>query len=198
MQNKLIKLLEEKDFLILWGGSDINPEIYGHSNVASHVSNYSKDRDAAEIKSYEEAVAEGRPIFGICRGMQLISALNGLTLVQDMYQPYEHKIIVKNLDTSNFEKEVIVNNIHHQMVWTENKTEAKDYIVLGYAEKISKSHVYNNEQGFVDCIIEPEIIYFPKTKSLGVQFHPEMMSDNGHYEKVLNYLVDVVNLYFND
>jgi gamma-glutamyl-gamma-aminobutyrate hydrolase PuuD len=198
MQNKFMKLLQEKGFLILPGGADINPEIYGHQNIASYVSGYSLNRDSSEIKAYEKAVAEGKPIFGICRGMQLMSALNGLTLVQDMSQPYEHKIKIKNFATGNFSKEATVNNIHHQMVWTENKTETEDYIVLGYAEKISKKHIYNNKEGFVNCTIEPEIIYFPKTKSLGVQFHPEMMSDNEHYGEILSYLVDVINVFFNE
>ncbi|XAI97307.1 SNO glutamine amidotransferase family protein [Leptolyngbya phage Lbo-JY46] len=182
-----------KDWLILPGGSDINPEIYGKKNYKSYVSDYSKQRDAKEIEEYRKAVSEGRPILGICRGHQLISALNGLTLIQDMSHGMEHYIQVRNLETDEFDRRIKVNDAHHQLVYTNNELEGENFKVYGYC-KLSKHHLYQEDEE-VQVEIEPEIIHFPKINALGVQFHPEWMV-RGSYNKTLSYLEQLVNKLF--
>ena len=145
------------------------------------------ERDVKETHSFNKAVKEGRFIFGVCRGLQLMSALNGLTLIQDMSHGGSHPIKVRNLVTNEFTETLSVNNIHHQCVWTNNALEGitstgKAFKVYGYCN-LSKKHHYQEGEEIV-CFVEPEIIYFPETRSLGCQFHPEMMSRG----PVLDYL----------
>jgi len=57
------------NWLVLPGGSDICPSLYGKQNFTSYVSEYSRSRDQKEVEAYHKAVKEGRPVFGICRGL---------------------------------------------------------------------------------------------------------------------------------
>lgn len=155
-------------FQVLPGGADINPSLYGMPVYGAR--GWSDEVDKRHIELYKKAVKEKRPIFGICRGMQLISALNGLTLIQDMSHNPNHLITARNLETEKFDLSFRVNQAHHQCVWTENKLEDENYIVYGYAN-ISPHHKYSSTKQ-IECVIEPEIMYFPKVNALCTQFHP--------------------------
>ena len=188
--NKLMTLLHENDVLILPGGADIDPSLYGKENYKSWVSGYSLTADLRQADSYRKAMDEGRPVFGICRGMQLASALNNLTLIQDISHPGGHRITVRDINSKNDAGQMYVNSLHHQLVWTENKLDAKDYTVYGYCA-LSDHHDYQENEKII-CTVEPEIIYFPKTRTIGVQFHPEMMSHGRNYDQILDYLYNLV------
>lgn len=184
-----------KDWLVLPGGSDISPEIYNKKNYKSHVSQWSLQRDKEEMENYNKAIKQGRPIFGICRGMQLMSAINGLTLIQNMSHGGSHKIKAYNNVSKEYDISLDVNNAHHQCVWTENQLETDDYKIYGYCS-LSPYHDYQEDEK-VDVKIEPEIIYFPKINALGVQFHPEWMSYNDtKFRGTLDYLDSLINKLF--
>lgn len=58
------------DYLLLAGGIDVDPIFYGGSNQCSH--NVDPEKDAAERNLLHAFLAEEKPVFGICRGAQLI------------------------------------------------------------------------------------------------------------------------------
>lgn len=181
------KSKEKAEVLILSGGSDINPAIYGHpAHKSTHFSVY---RDEEEIEAYYDAINKGIPVIGICRGMQLLSALNGASLIQDVdnHSGPNHKI--KVFDENNNQLIFNVNSLHHQMVNPFNLPDS-DYEILGYSENIATYYTdgYNKN---VEMPLEPEIIYFPKTKCFGIQCHPEMMSFNS-YNSFLKYLNNII------
>jgi gamma-glutamyl-gamma-aminobutyrate hydrolase PuuD len=184
-----------KDFQVLPGGADINPEIYGKSNFRSNISQYSMATDRQEIEMYKKAVKEGRPIFGICRGMQLTAAMNGLTLIQDLDHPHDHYINIRNLSSQEFDgTKVRTNSCHHQCVWTNNKIEGDNFIVYGTAS-LSRVHHYQEDEK-IFCTVEPEIMWFPEVRALTVQFHPEWFRDGGNYDNCEKYLTELVNKLF--
>lgn len=124
-----------------------------------------------------------------------MSALNGLTLIQNIRHPSSHTITVRDLDSNEFEGvECHVNSIHHQIPWTNNKLEGKNFKVYGYTQ-LSPIHEYQEDEK-ITCFIEPEIIHFPKTNSIGVQFHPEMMGTYGSYKDIQSYLERLINKLF--
>lgn len=70
------------DALLLPGGGDMEPWRYGQENTASQ--DMEPERDAAELLLLEEFLAAGKPVLGVCRGLQVINVYFGGTLVQDV------------------------------------------------------------------------------------------------------------------
>lgn len=96
------QLVSMLDGLILIGGQDIDPQLYGQSarvEYGAHIRGSGKPylrpidyqpslrRDRFEIALYQAAKARGKPILGICRGLQLINIAEGGTLYQELPEP---------------------------------------------------------------------------------------------------------------
>ncbi len=153
-------LLPYSKLMILTGGSDINPKIYGEPwykekdwggyNIKSW---FDDRRDNYEIEMYNEAVKLGIPVFGTCRGLQLIHALNGGKLIQHVDGHHGHHKIM----TCKGEA-IVANSIHHQAC-----IPLKDGTMKILATAMGDNIV--------------EAAYYPGSKSLGVQYHPEMLAD---------------------
>ena len=68
--------------LLLPGGGDVEPWRYGRGNTASR--GLEPERDTAELMLLERFIAAGKPVLGICRGIQIINVFFGGTLCQDL------------------------------------------------------------------------------------------------------------------
>jgi putative glutamine amidotransferase len=77
------ELIETLDGLLLTGGSDIDPALYGQQPHPA-TTGVVRDRDRAEIELLRAAMDAGLPVLGICRGLQLINVLRGGTLIQHL------------------------------------------------------------------------------------------------------------------
>lgn len=109
------------DGLLLPGGGDMEPWRYGQTNSASR--GLEPERDAAELDLLEHFTAEGKPVLGICRGLQTINVFFGGTLVQDLPG---HNALTRDrlhaVDTAVgtfgrlWGERTIVNSAHHQAV----------------------------------------------------------------------------------
>lgn len=73
------------DGLILCGGDDVDPALFGQENRGSY--GISPDRDRAELALIDAFLKAGKPILGICRGHQIINVALGGTLLQDIGEP---------------------------------------------------------------------------------------------------------------
>ncbi len=71
------------DGVVLTGGSDVNPDLYGASPHASYSASEA-GRDAFEIALVRAAATAGLPTLAICRGMQVLNVALGGDLVQDI------------------------------------------------------------------------------------------------------------------
>ena len=71
------------DGLVLHGGSDVWPGSYGETPLQERWSG-DRNRDEYEIALTRAFVAAGKPVFGICRGLQLINVAFGGSLYQDI------------------------------------------------------------------------------------------------------------------
>ena len=77
------------DGLLLTGGGDIDPGRYG-ADPHPATSRVSGPRDAAELELLDAAVAAGKPVLGVCRGMQLLNVARGGTLCQHLDNGASH------------------------------------------------------------------------------------------------------------
>lgn len=74
--------LRELDALVVGGGDDIHPELYGGELTGKE--DYDRERDALEMRCLKLAIEDGIPILGICRGAQLLNVVLGGNLLGDV------------------------------------------------------------------------------------------------------------------
>ena len=154
------------DGLLLCGGGDIDCTLYGQTDQGSQPPD--RDRDRAETALFQAFYETGKPIFGICRGMQMMNVLLGGTMIQDL--PQDQQVFhsssqgdmvhpIRSLKGSVLDRLygplLHVNSHHHQAV---------DRLGKGLQA------VAWSESGF------PEALELPGYPLLGVQFHPERMA----------------------
>lgn len=94
------------DGLLLPGGADVDPVLYGQRRIEA-CGKPNGLRDKAEpiiLKRFYEA---GKPIFGICRGIQLINVVFGGTLIQDI-KPTQKQKHSDFLNRARYTHEVVI------------------------------------------------------------------------------------------
>jgi putative glutamine amidotransferase len=72
------------DGLILSGGADIAPARYGDVSIHPETYGVDDERDQFELALFDAMLRRQKPIFGICRGIQVINVALGGTLIQDV------------------------------------------------------------------------------------------------------------------
>jgi len=80
---KVKHYVDALDGLLLQGGADMSPESYGEQPMNPMWAG-DQIRDRYEIELFHEFVTQGKPVFGICRGHQVINVALGGTLYQDI------------------------------------------------------------------------------------------------------------------
>jgi putative glutamine amidotransferase len=80
---RIADYVTELDGLVLQGGADVSPLTYGETPIRSEWEG-DRVRDLYEIDLLQEFVSHGKPVLGICRGLQLINVAHGGTLYQDL------------------------------------------------------------------------------------------------------------------
>jgi putative glutamine amidotransferase len=71
------------DGLVLQGGNDVAPEAYGEQPLRPEWAGDAV-RDRYEMELIGAFIQAGKPVFGVCRGMQLLNVMHGGTLYQDI------------------------------------------------------------------------------------------------------------------
>lgn len=79
---------ESCDGLLLPGGVDVDPALYGQATGPKTI--IESGLDALQMEAFRQFLALGKPIFGICRGHQLINVALGGTLIQDLPTAKDH------------------------------------------------------------------------------------------------------------
>ena len=82
-RGQMKQLIDMCDGIMFTGGQGVSPELYGE-NPVPQLGETCIGRDRMEQIALEYAMAQNKPILGICRGIQLINAVLGGTLYQDL------------------------------------------------------------------------------------------------------------------
>lgn len=154
------------DGLILCGGDDVDPALYGQERNGA--GDPDTERDAAELELFRAFYAAGKPIFGICRGSQMINVALGGTMIQDL-----------GPELNAFHKSVVLDKVHALRT-------AEGSILRELYGEVFTSNSYHHqavdrlgeglrpmawaEAGFVEGVQHETLPIF------GVQFHPERMT----------------------
>ena len=161
-------LAERYDGLLLTGGGDIAAHFF---NQEHHPASNTPDEilDAAELALCRAFIRAGKPVLGICRGMQVLNVATGGELIQD---------IPDILD--------IPRNVHHGETVRHDITIRPGtwlYSLVGPGMETNSLHhqcVDGVSQGFsVVAFTGPVIEAMERGNLLGTQFHPERMLDEG-------------------
>ena len=177
------RLSERIAGVIIGGGNDIDPAIYG-GDVSSSPS-VDPRRDSYELEVLAEADHRGLPVLGICRGAQLINVHRGGTLIGDLAP---HRRLTSNKGTLLPRKRVdivadsilaqwvgattsFVNSLHHQAV-----KETGDGL-----------HITAHDRDGIVQAIESR----SGPLRIGVQWHPEYLPQRRHHRQLFGRFVDV-------
>src|SRR5260221_4113893 len=171
----LRELCERVDAVLLTGGGDVDPELYGMTDDGL-VTSINPDRDRSEIEITRWAAGDNKPLLGICRGVQVVNVALGGTLYRDIPSEYQtdfdhelsskiardhaaHDIQIdsgsKLADVLGLEK-VHVNTLHHQAL----REVAPRLTITAHAT-----------DGIIEGVELPDSRFF-----VGVQWHPEEMT----------------------
>ena len=178
--DKAISKMLQGDGLLMPGGEDLDPVLYGQTR-SEKCGEIIKERDIAEKKLLDAFLPTGKPIFGICRGIQMMNVYFGGTLHQDIkdisgcnHDDWErrstgnHKVTIcpgTKLSAIFGCESFTVNSLHHQAV----DVPAPVLTVAARAE-----------DGIIEAVEHPEHPF-----CIGVQWHPEHMTGTSALQKNL-------------
>ena len=154
------------DGLLIPGGWDADPALYGEENVACR--GVDPALDQLQLRILDAFVKAGKPVLGTCRGHQMINVYFGGSLIQHVPTPHIHtrdedstsdKAHLTQAEKGSFLEELYgerfsVNSAHHQAVKR-----------LGEGLRI----VQRSDDGIVEGIVHRDLPVW------GVQWHPERM-----------------------
>ena len=164
------------DGLVLQGGADVSPRAYGEEPLQPE---WGGDpvRDAYELELLHEFMEAGKPVLGICRGMQLINVALGGSLYQDLPSQLPGQVAHEGGD---FDRNV------HRVSFAEGGMLARWFGASAGGGVVSIHHQGIRRLGreiVVEASAEDQLIEAIRWKGrsfvLGVQWHPEFHQQAG-------------------
>jgi len=175
------RYVRQLDGLVLVGGDDIPPAAYGEEPHQT-VKELPKQRYDFERKLIAQWLESGKPLLGICLGMQFTNVVAGGSLIQDIPSQIGKKVNHRQAHTVKVEQgsflaeilraeQVSVYSYHHQAV----KDLAEGFKIVARSEDGVAEAIERTEGGF----------------GLFVQWHPEAMDDKAHRDAIYGALTRV-------
>lgn len=192
MQGDIVSHMEDADLVVFTGGEDVSPKLY--DEPIGKFTYFNWHRDVHERNEWQRATELGKHIIGICRGSQLSCVLSGGRLVQHQENPnYIHDI------TTREGKAFPISSTHHQAQYPYDMDKDAYSIQALALPRQSDIHLDGNGKEMLDKYGEVEICYYPKTKALGIQGHPEMMwRERWRYKETFAYLHGLLDNHLNN
>lgn len=161
------ELVLKGDGVLLPGGEDVNPRLYG-IDPDSRSESYSYDRDLFEIALLDAAKRYHKPVLGICRGSQIGNVYYGGTL-QDVEEHFDRETTLSvRSDLPEDLRSTIVNIFGEEF----------SFIALHFqaSKQIGKNlYVVSEDEGI------PKLIVSKDASCIFMQLHPEVSYDAWNY-----------------
>jgi len=188
MEIDTVKLLELVDGIILTGGVDIDPYVYGEPPIPQQ-GRIDPVRDHFEISIAKQAISMNKPTLAICRGCQILNVAAGGSLYQDIntqikgslkhsgqaptyYPTHPVKLAEKSKLAEVYgSKTTKVNSFHHQGV----KALGKELEATAWADDNTIEGIEHKKADYI----------------IGVQWHPERMLDSDQ-NKIFKHFIDKI------
>ncbi|CAN5762314.1 gamma-glutamyl-gamma-aminobutyrate hydrolase family protein [soil metagenome] len=157
--------------LVLSGGEDVHPSRYGEQPSPA-LGQVEPLRDEMEFHAVECATAREIPIFGICRGLQVLNVYFGGTLYQDIASDRPGELLrhqqAQPWSERTHDAHVLPDSLLHRVV-------GEDHLRINSFHHQAVKHlapgmrvVARADDGLVEAIERPDYPWL-----LGVQWHPE-------------------------
>jgi putative glutamine amidotransferase len=180
-EDSLEILLKQADGIIISGGEDVHPSLYGKAGEINRCGEIDTRRDSLEQKMILYAIKNKIPLLGVCRGQQIINVTNGGTLIIDIPDDkgslYLHRDIRKNAEHMSTRTYHRIyprkNTMLYQIIQSDsssvhsNHHQAVDNLAGGFAGSSYSKDMIIESIELSDTLTHPFI--------LGVQWHPEAM-----------------------
>ena len=160
--------------MVVWlGGEDISPALYGETPI-KEVRRINLERDAQELKFWRQS--QGKFKAGICRGGQLLNVLNGGKLWQHVEgHSGQHDMV--DLSTGQI---IRTSSVHHQAFIPTPEAEIVATATVSTLKENERSIWRRAVQGSDGPdAVDYEVVYYPETRSLCFQGHPEYTDPPG-------------------
>lgn len=191
LNEEMDRYLDLIDGLILSGGEDIDPTLYGQEPILE-LGELCPERDPFEMKFFAKALERKIPILGICRGFQIINVALGGTLYQDIKvqqgSGFNHLNLVDTVDTLEHEVTLMQNSKLYQIM-------GKDRLMVNSLHHQAVNKVGENLKVVglsFDHIVEA-LEYEGEPFVLGVQWHPEdLVVKDGYFLELFKAFMEEV------
>jgi gamma-glutamyl-gamma-aminobutyrate hydrolase PuuD len=164
---EIVTELSDADIVQFTGGADVSPGLYGEDE---HPRTYfTPMRDANEKMIYDNCLAMGTPMLGICRGGQFLNVMNGGKLYQDV-RGHAMQGLHECFDLLTGRRHM-VSSTHHQMM--RMGATGKLLAIATHIGK-DKQHMADGQCVTVhDDVVDTEAVFYENSISLCFQPHPE-------------------------
>lgn len=183
--------------VLLAGGADVNPDLYGQPHEKS-LEQIDHARDKSEFLLVRWAIDHRIPLFGICRGMQMINVVSGGTLHQDIptdlnlptqhrQEPNTYANLARHGHLIRIEKESrLYDLVEHEEFWVNSMHhQAVDQLGQGLTV-VGRS---------ADSVVEAIEASDPEYWLVGLQSHPEAMTDHNDWtQKIFTDFVETARI----
>ncbi len=174
--------VDSVDGIVIGGGDDISPDLYGGKLVTS--ARLDPARDALERALVGEAASRGLPVLGICRGAQMLNVALGGTLHADAYAVYrrsDRRWTVLPRKCVNVEHGTMLDRISGREPMWVNALHLQAVDSLGQGLRVAA-----RDRGGMVQAVERTADPF----ALGVQWHPEHLFYARRQRRIFRALVD--------
>ena len=174
-------MLKKADGIIISGGEDVNPSLYGKQNELNRCGVTNPHRDSLEYMMIAFAMNRKIPLLGICRGHQILNVSQGGSLIIDIPTDVGSKYLHRDSRKAKNHKSTAT----YHNVYIEKGTYLRNIV------KVDSGSVYSNHHQAVENVAPFfKVTAFAKDKVaesvelidtlhhpfvLGVQWHPEAM-----------------------